>query len=816
MVPRAIKPGAGWDKSAGSRAVRALAALGAGLVLGLGSSTAHAAEAIGPFLTSDLLVLLIVLTAGALAIAGGLWGLAERRATLALRESLRTTTSRARALLAARDAWLSAGRESLMVWGADMSAPLSFGEGAALMEACLVGPDATDLSAALDALAANGTSFALTCRTTEGRDIHVRGRPAGGSVAVFLEPSGADQARSSDVQAILDAIPISIWLRRQEDLALTFVNKAFLTAAGVPSYETALQMNVAFDRSERDLASTAKNDNAPVEAKRFAVFAGRRHALHFMLAPLPNGSVLGSAVDVTASSEAEVKLQQHLDAHAQTLDRLATAIAIFGPDRKLTSYNQAYVRLWGLPEAWLDSHPSEGEILDRLRELRRLPEQPDFRAWKQERLKAFERVDQHPEELWHLPGGKTLRVVTQPQAFGGLTFLYEDVTDQLRLESSYNTLIKVQKATLDTLQEGVAVFGLDGRLKLYNAAFARIWRLEPAELSGEPHLNRIAEACATRFGNDRVWDDITSTVNAAPPERRREWGEVERSDGAIISLSIAPLPDGATLVTFVDATDRFRMEAALRERNEALEASDKLKSEFVKRVSYELRTPLNSIMGFAQLLLTNQKAGKLTAQQSEHAEAIVRASEGLRDLINDILDLSTIEAGAMELDLQEIDLYALLSGVAEHAQEWAGKIGLTLTLECRKDAGPFIADGRRIRQVLFNLLSNAFKFTPRTGHVTLGGDISGDDVRIFVADTGPGVSPELMPSAFERFSAKGVAVTRAGAGLGLALVNRFIELHHGWVELESEPGHGTRVTCHLPRRAEAHRRGGDPGTQARA
>ena len=761
-----------------------------------------AAEAASPVVPFEFLVPLIVLAAGALAIAGGLWGLAERRNTGALRDSLRATTSKARALLSARDAWLSAGRESLMVWGADMNAPLSFGEGAALMEACLVGPDATDLSTALDALAASGTSFAMLCRTADSRTISVRGRPAGGSVAVFLEPETRIGATEADVQAILDAVPIPIWVRRPQDLGLSVVNRAFLAASGTASPEAALQMNIAFDRSERDLASAARGDKEPVEAKRFAVLAGSRRALNFTLAPLPNGGVVGSAVDVTASSEAETKLQRHLDAHAETLDRLATAVAIFGSDRRIIFYNRAYVSLWGLPEAWLDSHPSESEILDRLRELRRLPEQPDFRAWKLERIKLFESLEQHPEELWHLPGGKTLRVVTQPHPMGGLLFLYEDVSDQLRLESSYNTLIKVQKATLDTLQEGVAVFGPDGKLKLHNAAFARIWRLEPSDLANDPHLKRIANACATRFGRDRVWEIVTSTVTAAAPERRREWGEAERSDGAIISLSIAPLPDGATLVTFVDATDRFRIESALRERNEALEASDKLKSEFVKRVSYELRTPLNSIMGFAEMLSSGRQ-GQLTEKQGEYADAIVKASEGLRDLINDILDLSTIEAGAMELDLQQLDLFTLLSGVAEHAQEWAGKIGLTLTLECPEDAGRFLGDGRRLRQVVFNLLSNAFKFTPRAGHVTIGGDISGDDVRIFVADTGPGVSPELMPSAFERFSAKGIAVTRAGAGLGLALVNRFIELHHGWVELESQPGQGTRVTCHLPRRSEA-------------
>ena len=800
MVPRAKRPGAGWVVF---RSSWALPAWALSLIFAF-PSAAFGAETAIPVLPLDFLVLLIVLAAGALAIAGGLWGLAERRTSGVLRESLRTTTSKARALLSARDAWLAAGRESLMVWGADMSAPLSFGEGAALMEACLIGPDATDLSAALDALAASGTAFAMVCRTSEGRAINVRGRPAGGSVAVFFEPEDRLGATETDLQAILDAVPIPIWVRRPQDLALGIVNRAFLSASGTPSPEAAIQMNVAFDRSERDLASAARGDQEPVEAKRFAVLAGHRRALNFTLTPLESGAVVGSVVDVTASSEAETKLQRHLDAQAETLDRLATAVAIFGSDRRIIFYNRAYVGLWGLPEAWLDAHPSESEILDRLRELRRLPEQPDFRAWKQERMKLFESIEQHPEELWHLPGGKTLQVITQPHPLGGLLFLYEDVTDQLRLESSYNTLIKVQKATLDTLQEGVAVFGPDGKLKLYNAAFVRIWRLEPKDLEREPHLKRIADACAARFGRDRVWEIVTQTVTALATDRRREWGEAERSDGAIISLSIAPLPDGATLVTFVDATDRFRIESALRERNEALEASDKLKSEFVKRVSYELRTPLNSIMGFAEMLSSGRQ-GQLTEKQGEYADAIVKASEGLRDLINDILDLSTIEAGAMELDRQELDLFALLSGVAEHAQEWAGKIGLTLALECRQDAGPFLGDGRRLRQVVFNLLSNAFKFTPRGGHVTIGGDISGDDVRIFVADTGPGVSPELMPSAFERFSAKGIAVTRAGAGLGLALVNRFIELHHGWVELESQPGQGTRVTCHLPRKTSTQK-----------
>ena len=269
---------------------------------------------------------------------------------------------------------------------------------------------------------------------------------------------------------------------------------------------------------------------------------------------------------------------------------------------------------------------------------------------------------------------------------------------------------------------------------------------------------------------------------------------------------MAPLPDGATLVTFVDATDRFRIESALRERNEALEASDKLKSEFVKRVSYELRTPLNSIMGFAEMLSSGRQ-GQLTEKQGEYADAIVRASEGLRDLINDILDLSTIEAGAMELDLQELDLYTLLSGVAEHAQEWAGKIGLTLSLECREDAGTFVGDGRRLRQVVFNLLSNAFKFTPRTGHVTLGGEISGrrrahlrrgHRARRVAGADAVGVRALLGQGRGGDARGRGARAWRWSTASSSC-----ITAGSSW---NRSPGQGTRVTCHLPRRAEAQRR----------
>ena len=477
-------------------------------------------------------------------------------------------------------------------------------------------------------------------------------------------------------------------------------------------------------------------------------------------------------------------------------------MAVFGRDQKLAFYNRAFAALWGVPESWLDTHPSDTEVLDRLRELRKLPEQRDYQAWKRQRLSLYDDPSEYlPEELWHLPGGQTLRVVAQPHPFGGLTFLYEDVTEKLTLESSYNTLIKVQSATLNTLKEGVAVFGPDGRMKLHNAAFTRIWSLDEKDLDGEPHIRNVAAVCAANFGDDAVWEKLIGAITSGA-ERRRDWGDIERRDRSILSLALSPLPDGATLMTFADVTDRFRIESALRDRNEALLAADHLKSEFIKHVSYELRTPLNPIKGYAELL-ASEVPGPLTPKQREFVNSIITSSQTLHGLINDILDLALVESGALRLELERLDLYKVLSDIYAHAQQWATLSKHEVRLACRPDAGDFVADRRRIQQVIVYLLSNALQFTPEGGIITIGGEIQGEDVQIFISDTGPGIAPDLSATVFDRFAARSQGGQRGGAGLGLTLVKSFIELHVGWVEIDSKPGRGTTVRCHLPRRLES-------------
>ena len=760
------------------------------------ASSTPALAAPGPIGDESIGLITVTLGGVSLALAAALWALSERRAATRLRRSLRDARALVRAAVGERDALLGAGREALLVWGRNREMTLIYGGSEALLDACLSGEDAPALTSALAALRDQGTPFATVVRDRHARRVNVRGRAVGSMAAVWLAPEVTAVTSAQSFLPVLDALPFPVWLRDRK-LSLVWANKAFLSAVGATSLTTIRNDQTAIEKGERDLAALSRTQGTIIDAKRYAVIGGQRRALAIHETPVEDVGVIGCAIDVTELSAAEARLQQHIDAHADTLDKIATAVAIFDRDQSLSFCNSAYAQLWGLPETWLDTRPSEGEILDRLREARRLPEQRDYQGWKRAHLSLYETAgDQAKDELWHLPGGKSLRVFAQPHPFGGLTYLYEDVTAHVALESSYNTLMKVQSATLDTLQEGVAVFGLDGRLKLHNSAFARLWSLQERELAGEPHVRSIAAACADRYGDAAMWERLIQNI-VSGADSKRDLGEIDRNDRVVLSLALAHLPDGATLVTFADVTDRFRIETALRERNEALEAADRLKSDFIKHVSYELRTPLNTILGFAEHL-SSEIPGALSQRQREYVDAIVAGANSLKDLVSDILDLALIESGALRLELERIDLYEMISEVAGRAREWAAKAGLALEIKCAQDAGQFLGDKKRLRQVAFNLLSNAFKYTPRGGTITLGGSVQGEDVQIFVADNGPGVADEVKANVFDRFAAKSRSGQRAGAGLGLALVNRFVELHDGWVELESE--NGTIVRCHIPRR----------------
>ncbi|MEZ5915560.1 MAG: HAMP domain-containing sensor histidine kinase [Parvularculaceae bacterium] len=235
-------------------------------------------------------------------------------------------------------------------------------------------------------------------------------------------------------------------------------------------------------------------------------------------------------------------------------------------------------------------------------------------------------------------------------------------------------------------------------------------------------------------------------------------------------------------------------EKELKERNALLEDIDRQKSKFVDHVSYHLRTPLSSIIGFAEMI-DGQMFGVLNDRQKDYIASILSASYHLRDLITDIIDLAAVDAGQVSLDVADIDIRELLTSAATYSALKAEDTQVALAVECDKDIGAIRADPRRLKQILFNLLSNAFAYTGVGGKVTIGADRAPGLIRLWVGDSGRGVSTKDQARVFEPFESSGPS---AGAGLGLSLVQRLVSLHGGWVRMESAPDSGTRITCFLP------------------
>jgi signal transduction histidine kinase len=686
-------------------------------------------------------------------------------------------------------------------------------DGLADHDTLATGPEVQTLRQLVSNLRRKGEAFSATIKMPGGKLIEADGNVAGAQVILWLEDAslrGRDEQAAitqfegekltalSDPVAFVDVMgkaPFPIW-RMSGTGRIVWTNAAYRRAVGAEDMQTVLDEQIQLDDGCAVQAKKTLRDNMLVKEARPLVMAGQRKTSLITMFPI-SGGVAGMAVDASEAEQLRSALKRHIRAHDETLNNMGEAVVIFGADQRMNFHNRAFAKMFELEEDWFTDRPSHGEWLDHLREKRRLPEQPNYREWKQEELRLYTNwPDEVPDELWSLPDGRELRLVRMRDPDGGLSLLFGDISDQMSMQSKYNTLINVQKATLDKLTEGVAVFGPDGRLKIHNAAFEDMWNFPEKSLKDEPRFRDLIQDCLKFYHDRDFWNEMMArTTDPSPEARRHVSGEIHRSDDSILTYLSKPLPDGATLIAWDDVTRSRRTEAALIERAEAVEAADRLKSEFVGHVSYQLRTPLTTISGYAEFLQSGA-AGELSDKQSEYVFAVQSASEDLAQTIDDILDIAAIEADTIDLDLGDVEVYDLLEGALDYVATKAEDTKISLDLNCPEDIGVIRADEQRIKQIVYNLLSNAMRFTKSGGKIELGAASDETSVRIWVKDNGVGIPSDRQPQVFESFKS-----SRGGAGLGLALVERFVDRHGGWVELESEEGKGTHVTCHLPRMA---------------
>jgi signal transduction histidine kinase len=664
------------------------------------------------------------------------------------------------------------------------------------------------MESAIEALRARGVGFAMTLATQADRLIEADGQAIGGRAVLRLRNVSGIRHELGDLlvrhhkqieetealRTLVDAVTVPIWAR-DKTARLVFANKAYARAVeardGADTVERGVEL---FDRAT-GAGLTHAEETAQAYAGRLpAIVAGTRRNFEVQSFPHRSGSA-GIGIDVTEAERMRSDLARMAEAHRRTLDQLATGVAIFGANQKLAFYNAAYRSLWDLDAGFLDQEPSDMAVLDRLRAARKLPEEQDFRQWKAALHDAYHATEAR-EHMWHLPDGRTLRVVTTPNAEGGVIYLFDDVTERLDLERRYDALIRVQGETLDNLAEAVAVFASDGRLRLFNPAFARLWKLQPPTLTERPHIETVIGWCQPLSGDSAPWRRLRAAITAID-DREPVSGRIERRDGSVVDCATVPLPDGATLVTFQDVTDTVNVERHLREGNEALVEANKIKIDFVHHVSYELRSPLTNIIGFAHFL-GDLATGPLNEKQREYLGYITTSTNALLAIINNILDLASIDAGAMALDLGPVDIRKTMNDAAEGVQDRLVQGDISLNIRAAPDIGSFVADERRVRQTLFNLLANAIGFSPAGETITLAAQRLKDAVVFSVTDHGPGIPADVKDKVFDWFETHSLGSRHRGTGLGLSLVRSFVELHGGTVTIDSAVGTGTTVTCVFP------------------
>ncbi len=677
--------------------------------------------------------------------------------------------------------------------------------------------DLAELNVAVDQLRQTGKRIDLDVRTKGGTLINVHGRPIGARLVIRLRDLSrlqrdfADalhlcanlEAESDHLKQLLNAVDFPVWTADQVGL-VSWSNDAFKqrgvksAADGIVSARSVVGSKAQWSAVDGIHADSARiADSLPADAGQTS--DGDR--LVHLRSTTKAGTIVtaGYAMPLSDQTRFEQALQNVHAIQGRMLNALNTAVCVFNAERHVAFYNAAFAELFGFQRRVLDEHPHESTVLTYIKSTRQMPESGNHRGWREQFTSAYTASEPITDD-WELHDGRFLRVITAPNADGGAIWLFENETEKVELKSRFTALTQVRAATLDALREGVAVFGSNGRLQLVNPAFGQLWQLSPDETKIGAHVKDITGPIRDLARDRRVIDQLVGLVGSLGQRREGIISRMSLTDERVIDLVATPLPGGATMLTANDVTASVAIEDTLRESNAALEEAARIKTTFIKHVSYELRSPLTSIIGFAQLL-DDKETGPLNERQRDYLNFVLSSTQSLVALVDSILDLATVDAGILALSLDTISPMKLVEDAELGLKDRLLDAGITIDHALDPNVATLVVDETRMRQVLYNLLSNAVASSRPGSKVRVKTRLEkgGENGRVVVSviDQGRGMNAAQAKAAFEPFET-GQNTVGSGAGLGLTLSRALVELHGGTMQLWSREGVGTVVRCVLP------------------
>ncbi len=538
--------------------------------------------------------------------------------------------------------------------------------------------------------------------------------------------------------------------------------------------------------------------------------------LQFQCINLPDGGRMLTYFDITELKRAEQALRDSEQKLVDALESISEGFVLFDVNDRLVLCNSRYCELYSGIKDLLEPGRSFAE-LSRAAATRGLVDAARGceDEWCRERL-AMHRSPSGPH-VQKQSDGRWIQINERRTRNGGTVAVFTDITelksheaDLADANAAQEAALRELHAVLDNIQYGVFFLDRDLRLRLYNRASLDLWHFTTDFLDGRPHMREMIEYnrhTGLYTITEQDWDAYVERRISVVRAGESVTTEMHRADGSVLQNQCISLPDGGRMLTYFDITELKRVEDELRQAKEVAEAATQAKSRFLANMSHELRTPLNAIIGITEML-EEDAADQGEESLAEPLSRIHRAGNHLLNLINEILDLSKIEAGRLELESDLFDVAALVQELATTAQTLADKNENRLVVDCSPDVGRMFADATRVRQVLLNLLSNACKFT-ENGEVHFTAQYEANpsaQFRFVVQDTGIGMTDEQLARLFREFSQADASTTRrfGGTGLGLAISQRLCEMMGGEVAVESEYGKGTTFTVTLPAGRHPH------------
>ncbi|MEM1343470.1 MAG: PAS-domain containing protein, partial [Pseudomonadota bacterium] len=589
--------------------------------------------------------------------------------------------------------------------------------------------EGSGLAEALARAETTGEEAELLCHSTTGTPYLAQLGPRGALIRLVLSDVSAladtrltqdpepTPPRRDPVHRLLDSAPLLVWERDGKGGVLWADGRIGSDTAGVGAAEVAAMVA----RHPANAApAPSLGPRSPSLAVRLDIARpdGQRIPLQISEVATEEQGRLGFAVDASGALTAERSLTQFVQTMTETFAHLTVGLAIFDRDGALALFNPALVTLWQLDPTWLARKPHLREILDNLRAGRRIPDLRDYHDWRTRLLALLDDVGSADyEELWTLGDGTTIRVLARPHPQGSLAFVFDDVTERMRLEQRNRHMDDLIHSTLDCLGEGLAVFGANGTLRYVNAAFHEIWHTDETIMAPQTHVSDFCTLARGLTVDTDIWDRI-ATFATGEGAREVLTARITMGSGRILGGRFAPLPDGSTMAVFADVTDSERIAAALQDRNEALEAAEQMRAAVLDQISHRLRTPLNTVFGFGELL-QNPRFGTLNERQESYVSGVLEAASQLLDTVSEVTELASLQIDPQEGEEPGQSVEDVLAMTVSLLEKRAIENRIHLVLDLQGSVGLLDIAPARLRQIVFNLAADAIHRCGRGGEVRL-------------------------------------------------------------------------------------------------